>query len=68
MELEPRTPLDQEAIHLICQLYSSTTKRDGTIKIVFECGAESLKGVQRLVELHSRGDVNFQVVAVPYRD
>lgn len=57
-----------EPIKLVVQLYKVSTTRDGGSRITLDCGSESLKAIQKIQELSSKGDISFAIACVPYAD
>lgn len=64
--LAEREELVPEAIDFVCQLYSVKTTRDGGSRITLDCGAESLRAIQRIQTLNSKGDISLAIACVPY--
>lgn len=62
-------PLEStEPITLVCQLNKVTTTRDGGSRLVLDCGAESLKAIQRIQGMNAAGDVSLAIAVQPFRE
>lgn len=57
-----------EPIKLIAQLKEIKHTKDGGIRIILDCGADSLIDVQKLEKLNSTGDINLAIAIVPYEE
>lgn len=56
----------KEPIKLIAQILEIKSRPDGSMRLVLECGLESLQGIQELMKKNANGEISFAVAMVDY--
>jgi hypothetical protein len=51
--------------NLVCQYHKQEGRKDGSGRITFEFGAESMLEVHKILTEHSRRPTNFHVIVIP---
>lgn len=60
--------MKKNPIKLIVQLFEVKSRPDGGMRIILECGKESIEGVQELIRKNAYGKSSYAIAMVEYRD